>query len=307
MASKSVERGVMSEVFYLGVDGGGTGCRARLEDNRGGRVLGAGVSGPATTRLGANHALLSVMAAAEAAFEQAGLSKQAFKTTHAVIGLAGIGRKGVRTYFDAWPSPFKSVRFESDAYTACLGAHGGADGGIVITGTGSIGFALMGGKTYRFGGYGFPISDEASGADLGLNAIRFALRAFDGRVTKTPLLAEILERFSNDPFTAVDWMDTASATDYASFAPLVVEHAKREDLIAVQLMQETAAQIEAFIRVLHDIKVPRLSLSGGLSLPIAPWLLTELRALLSPPLKDAVSGAIMLARLSAEKPAPKKA
>jgi glucosamine kinase len=296
----------MSEVFYLGVDGGGSGCRARLED-AGGNVLGSGASGPATTRLGANHALLSVMAAVKAAFEQAGLSKNAFKQTHAVIGLAGIGRKGVRAYFDAWPSPFKSVRFESDAYTACLGAHESADGGIVITGTGSIGFALLGGKTWRFGGYGFPISDEASGADLGLNAIRYALRAADGRVEKTPLLAEILERFMNDPFTAVDWMDVASATDYASFAPLVVEHAERDDLIAVQLMREAAAQTEAFIRVLHERGVPRLSLSGGLAQAITPWLLAEWRALLSKPLKDAVSGAIQLARMSAEKPALKKA
>jgi glucosamine kinase len=45
----------MSEVFYLGVDGGGSGCRARLED-AGGNVLGSGASGPATTRLGAYHA-----------------------------------------------------------------------------------------------------------------------------------------------------------------------------------------------------------------------------------------------------------
>lgn len=296
----------MDEVFYLGVDGGGTGCRARLETTDG-RVLGAGTAGPATTRLGANHALLSVMAAAEAVLVKAGLPNKAFKNTHAVIGLAGIGRKGVRTYFDAWPHPFKSVCFESDAYTACLGAHGGSDGGIVITGTGSIGFAMLDGKTYRFGGYGFPISDEASGADLGLNAIRYALRAFDGRVEKTPLLAEILERFSYDPFIAVDWMDVASATDYAAFAPLVVEHAKAQDIIAVQLMRDAAAQIEGFIRVLHDKGVPRLSLSGGLSQAISPWLLAEMRALLSEPLNDAVSGAIMLAKVSEEKPVLKKA
>jgi glucosamine kinase len=296
----------MSEVFYLGVDGGGTGCRARLEDKEG-RVLGAGFTGPATTRLGANSALLSVMAAAEAALAEAGLPKQSFKTTHAVIGLAGIGRKGVRAYFDVWPHPFKSVRFESDAYTACLGAHGGQDGGIVIAGTGSIGFALLKGQMHRFGGYGFPISDEASGADLGLNAIRFALRAADGRVEKTPLLTEILARFSNDPFAAVDWMDVASATDYATFAPLVVDHACKQDLVATQLMREAAAQIESFIHVLHEKGVPRLSLIGGLGEVIKPWLLTEARALLSDPLADAVSGAIQLARLSAEKPALKKA
>jgi N-acetylglucosamine kinase-like BadF-type ATPase len=36
---------------YLGIDGGGTRCRARIEDKNGG-VLGEAGSGPATTRIG---------------------------------------------------------------------------------------------------------------------------------------------------------------------------------------------------------------------------------------------------------------
>ena len=50
------------------------------------------------------------------------------------------------------------------------------EGGIIIVGTGSIGSAVVGGCEVRVGGYGFPISDEGSGADLGLHAIRLALR-----------------------------------------------------------------------------------------------------------------------------------
>ena len=37
--------------FFVGVDGGGTGCRARIEDANG-RVLGTGIAGPAALRLG---------------------------------------------------------------------------------------------------------------------------------------------------------------------------------------------------------------------------------------------------------------
>src|SRR5437764_1049925 len=64
---------------------------------------------------------------------------------------------------------------------ANLGAHAGGDGGIVIVGTGSIGFARVGEEVYTIGGYGFPVSDEGSGADLGLSAIRRSLWARDGR------------------------------------------------------------------------------------------------------------------------------
>jgi glucosamine kinase len=76
------------------------------------------------------------------------------------------------------------VRFVDDAVIACIGAHGGRDGGIVIIGTGSAGLALVEGRVVKVGGYGFPISDEASGADLGLQALRMALRAHDGRTPR---------------------------------------------------------------------------------------------------------------------------
>ena len=79
------------------------------------------------------------------------------------------------------PHPFRSVVYANDATIACIGAHGGTDGGIVIVGTGSVGFAVVEGREIRVGGYGFPISDEGSGADLGLHAIRLALRAYDER------------------------------------------------------------------------------------------------------------------------------
>ena len=42
--------------LFLGVDGGGTQCRARLAD-RAGRILGEGIAGPANIRLGLEASL----------------------------------------------------------------------------------------------------------------------------------------------------------------------------------------------------------------------------------------------------------
>ena len=78
---------------YLGIDGGGTRCRARIEDENG-KVLGAASSGPATTRIGFEKAWRSIMEATEAAAEQAGLPREDFARMHAGIGLAGLGRRG---------------------------------------------------------------------------------------------------------------------------------------------------------------------------------------------------------------------
>ena len=80
----------MAEALYLGVDGGGTGCRARLEDAEG-FVLGSGLAGPATTRLGIDAAMAAVLTACEAAVAEAGVEADRGRI-HAGIGLAGYGR-----------------------------------------------------------------------------------------------------------------------------------------------------------------------------------------------------------------------
>ena len=169
----------MAGPFFLGIDGGGTRCRARLE-TADGTVLGRGLAGPASMRFGLELVRDSIMGATLQAMKEAGLGEAALGDTYAGIGLAGTGHVGAREALEGWPHPFAGAWFEGDGYTAYLGAFGGADGGIVIAGTGSIGITYQG-KTVRVGGYGFPISDEGSGADIGLNALRHSLRTLDGR------------------------------------------------------------------------------------------------------------------------------
>jgi glucosamine kinase len=283
------------ENLYIGVDGGGTGCRARFEDGAG-KFLGAGVAGPATLRLGVDASLAAILTACRAALAEAGLAEDALARTHAGIGVAGIGRKGVRGALDTLRLPFASASFVSDADIACLGAHGGRDGGIVIVGTGSIAIARLAGADIRIGGYGFPISDEGSGADLGLRVVRLALRAADGRAESSQLLRDVMARFGGDPFAAVAWMDRASATEYATFAPLVMRHAEQGDPVGRRIVKLGAEHIDAMIRALAAREVPRISMIGGLASAIEPWLSPDVRRRLSAPLADAVAGALLLAR-----------
>ena len=61
----------MAATFYLGVDGGGTRCRARLE-TADGQVLGRGLAGPASMRFGLDAATGSIMAATRQALSEVG-------------------------------------------------------------------------------------------------------------------------------------------------------------------------------------------------------------------------------------------
>ena len=281
--------------LFVGVDGGGTGCRARLEDAEG-CLLGTGIAGPAALRIGVDNALAEVEKACCVALEEAGLDSNALGSVHAAVGLAGVGRKGALEQLVLRPHPFRSVVYAHDATIACIGAHGDRDGGIVIVGTGSVGFAVVGGREVRVGGYGFPISDEGSGADLGLHAIRLALRAYDERAVGTSLTHDVMMRFHNDPFEVVAWMDHATATDYATFAPLVMRHADAGDPVARRIVRDAAEQIDELVRRLSECGASRIALLGGLASSMQPWLAPDVQRRLVPVEGDAVDGALHLAR-----------
>jgi glucosamine kinase len=280
---------------YLGIDGGGTRCRARIEDENG-RMLGEASSGPATTQIGVEKAWRSIMDAVEAAAAQAGLPRDGFARMHAGIGLAGLGRPGAEAALNELPHPFASVIFISDGLAACLGAHGGADGAIVVAGTGSVGVGLIGGREIRLAGYGFPVSDQGSGADIGLQAVRLALRAADRPGELTPLLSELLGAFDHDPYRVVAWSEHARATDYAAFAPMVMRHANQGDPAGRRIAARAAAAIGDLFDQFQARGIDRLSLVGGLAEAITPWLTPDLRARLTRPDADAVAGALLVAR-----------
>ncbi len=283
------------DTLFIGVDGGGTGCRVRIENSQG-CVLGTGIGGPAALRLGLEPALAEVERACHTAVAEAGFDAGVLSRAHAAMGLAGVGRKGALEQLKLRSHPFRSVVYVNDATIACIGAHAGRDGGIVIVGTGSVGFAVVQGREFRVGGYGFPISDEGSGADLGLQAIRLALRAYDERTVGTRLTREVLMRFHDDPFEAVAWMDRATATDFATLAPLVMRHADAGDAAARQIVRDAAEQVDALVRRLVECGAPRMALLGGLASSIQPWLAPDVQRRLVPVEGDAIDGALRLAR-----------
>lgn len=277
--------------FYIGVDGGGTSCRARIEHAEG-RLLGQGAGGPAATRFGADRSVQAVRAVSEAAAMDAGLPPTVLAQASAGVGLAGIDRKGAREVLLSFALPFLRVVYASDAKVACLGAHSGHDGAIVVLGTGAL--ASL--------GYGFPISDEGSGAELGLQASRLTIRAHDGRATTSRFLLEVMRRLGPDAPALVAWAEQATATEYASLAPIVLSYAEAGDPFAEEIVAEGARHVGVLIRSLVEFGAPRISLLGGLASRLVRWLSPDVLHFLSPPEGDAVAGALLLARR--EGPAP---
>ncbi|NIJ63607.1 glucosamine kinase [Sphingomonas leidyi] len=284
--------------YFLGIDAGGSHCRSRLTDERG-TILGTGESGPANTRIGIErlHAVLRDVAGQ--AVSAAGLDDAEVATIRAGMGIAGISRPGMREQLAALPFPFAAIEFVTDAAIANLGAHAGVEGATLIIGTGSVAEVRVGTNSFTIGGYGFPISDEGSGAALGLSAMRHALRALDGRSEVTPLSHAVTAGFGHDTARAVAWMDAATPKDYAAFAPLVMDYAENNDAIARSIVEDAAQHIERFIETIFARGAVRCALAGGLAMRIRPWLRARTVARLVDAVSDPLDGALLLAGLPA--------
>jgi glucosamine kinase len=290
---------VQTRVLVLGIDGGGTKSRARLADTRG-RTLAEAAGGPASLRFGPEDAFAAIRACAATCFARAGLSGREGDAV-ACLALAGATEPGLLATALAHRHPFRRAILASDAEAACIGAHAGADGGVVVVGTGSIGWAILGTDAHRIGGWGFPLSDEGSGAWIGSEAIRRALRAHDGLTGWTPFLTRVFERFDSDPHRVVRWMDKARPRDFAEIAPIAVSYAHAGDDQARVLLRAAAGSIARVLRRLKALGAPRLALMGGLAGSLEPFLSVGIRRELVPPCGDALAGALLLAHRELER------
>ncbi len=285
----------MRERLFLGIDGGGTTTRARLTDAAG-RILGEGFAGSSNLNMGAAPAHASILAATRGALQDAGLPDSRISDIWVGFGLAGANVPERAAAFLAIPMPFTQMALASDAVTACLGAHDGEDGAILILGTGSQGLALINGEMHTVGGWGFELSDDGSGAILGRSAIRAAIRSLDGLAPASNLTRAVMARFPGGAAEAAVWGKSATPADYGAFAPLVVEHFASGDPIAVELMRRSSNRVDRLLKRLADLGAQRISLMGGLAQVHAPLIAHDLQHLIVPPKGDAMDGALSLIR-----------
>ncbi len=287
------------DLLILGVDGGGTRCRARLSALCG-TVLAEATAGPANLRLGIERSFSSVVEAASQCLRQAALSEHDLSRVVACLALAGASEPSCAAAAQGHRHPFHRAIVTTDAHAACIGAHGDRDGGIIVAGTGTVGWARVQGENYRIGGWGLPISDEGSGAWLGVELLRRVLWARDGRLPWTSLLRDVFADFGENPHAVLEWTGRAQPGDLGSFAPRIVDHANKSDPAAIELMSLAATHIDALAARLVTLGADRLSLVGGLAASLRPWLSTPTLSHLVEPAADALGGALALAQDAAQ-------
>lgn len=230
--------------LFLGIDGGGTGCRALVADIDG-QVTGSATSGPSNIVSDPDGALDSILTAARSA---AGASVP-LDHLHAVLGLAG---GNVREAVDRLVArlPFASVHVVNDGVTAVKGALGDEDGVMAAIGTGSIFAVQRQGEIREVGGWGFLLGDEASGAWMGRRLLAMGLRAVDGFTEMTPFLSEVLAEFGG-PTQLVGAAPTMRPAEFARLAPRILSAAEAGDAAASSVLADAVAEVTRTIELLQ--------------------------------------------------------
>ncbi|WNJ94195.1 BadF/BadG/BcrA/BcrD ATPase family protein [Vibrio ruber] len=285
--------------YFIGVDGGGTKCRARLM-NVDGEILAECAAGSANIYSAFDKALETVSRLIADVYLQANLPFESSACTSVVLGLAGANVESYRQCAQEKLQGFAHVKVVSDAEIACVGGHLGESGAVLITGTGSQGVRWDGRQFSRVGGWGFSLADQGSGAILGRRAVRYALQAHEHLIEPTALTREIMSQFDNSPEQMLTWSTNATPADWGQFAPAIFHYAELGDAVATQLVRQTASEIDQMLDYLTHQGKNGATLMGGLAKPILPWLSARNQAVLIDAKGDALDGALILSRLSCE-------
>lgn len=270
--------------FFLGIDGGGTGCRAALADADG-RIVGQGQGGPANINTDVEGAAVSILQATAEAVEGTSADPRDLIAT---LGLAG-GTMAAATERLSLLLPFARVQIVNDGVTAARGALGMQDGILAAMGTGSVFAVQRGGALRQVGGRGFLMGDEGSGAVLGRALLSLAMRAEDGFAPMTPLLQDLLGELGGVE-GIIRFGNTARPADFARLAPRIVAGG---DPAARQVFDAALAEVRHILTVLQGDAALPVVFVGGLG-PAYAARLTDWPQ--RPALGSGVDGALLMAR-----------
>ncbi len=258
--------------LYLGIDGGGTKTKVSLMNEKE-KILYQSTSGPSSVdTVDINQTQTAFFEALDPYFKQ----HPDQKIDAAFIGLGGIvfpnDSYKVENIVKALPFLKNDalVVARNDMENALYSGGCFEEGISLICGTGMVAFGKDIHKSHKAAGWGFKEGELGSGYHLGREAIRQAIRAFDGRYYKDEFAMEIAKSIGlNKTTDIIPIMESyfGDRTKTASLAPIVTmfankdnEHAKRIIDLATS---ECALAVKAVYQNIH-MKNKTLVIVGSL-------------------------------------------
>jgi glucosamine kinase len=221
--------------LVLGIDGGGTKTEAAVVDAEG-RVVWRERTGG-----------LDPMAGPEWEVVLKELARMAGPVAQVALGLPyhdEIADISLRQHRVSTQNFGRSALVANDVALAFEGALAGADGVLVLAGTGSMAWARGPLGTHRVGGWGDLFGDEGSGFWIGRKALARISRELDGREPESGFAKAMLAEMGIAPEALSAWAYAEAArARIAGLATAVSTRAQAGDVVAQELMQAAGAEL----------------------------------------------------------------
>lgn len=259
--------------WILGIDGGGTSSRVRVEAADGRELYRGRGIGTNPNAAGYPRAAAAIRELILGALDGTGSEPSACAA--AFLGGAGVDRPAEREAMAALLAellPGARVAAGNDAEAALAGALRSPEGYLLIAGTGSIALARSrdGGRC-RAGGWGHWLGDEGSAFWLAFEAIKAGLRAQEGRGPATSLGEAALEFFGLPAYDGLVGLVYAGfdKAAVARFSVRVEEARAAGDPVATALFDQAARELGALAASVYErfgarTAERRIALYGGL-------------------------------------------
>jgi N-acetylglucosamine kinase-like BadF-type ATPase len=237
-----------AQIYFVGVDGGGTKTSAVIIDSEG-RIVAQGKAGASNpVRIGIENAVSNVLEAVSNASDDFRINT--LRIAAATLGIAGVRRADFKQRISERVQHFlkiKHVQVVTDAEIALFGSVQDKAGLVVIAGTGSICLGKnANGERFSAGGWGPLAGDEGGAARISREALRAIAKASDGRGTKTKLLDKALKYFragKPDDLIIAIYTPQVDNQKVAGFAKFVYEAAIEGDKAAIKIMKNAGREL----------------------------------------------------------------
>ncbi len=129
------------------------------------------------------------------------------------------------------------------------------EGISLICGTGMVAFGKDKNKSHKSAGWGYKEGELGSGFHLGREAIRYAIRAFDGRYEKDEFSIEVANTIGLTTATdIIPIMDDyyGNRTKTASLAPIVTKYANKNNEFAKRIVDLATDESALAVRGVYN-------------------------------------------------------
>lgn len=225
----------------IGIDSGGTSCRLVLCGESGAVLSACRVAGHNPNIDGFDAVEESYRRGLDALLENFGGRECAIDALFAGIsGGEGDNKPRLTAILERLLPGCKAVRVGSDALIALASGLGRQNGGVLIAGTGTVGFVRKDARLLRFGGWGYLADRGGSGWHIGRDGFRAAMAKEDAGLPPTALTALFEAHLGMSMLSAVPALYRGEIR-LADCAPLVLEAAGAGDPAALEVLRYNAA------------------------------------------------------------------